>query len=203
MNKAKFAELMQFVAIAIQGKELTKTELSAYYFALADEFKSIEQFKDIVKKLLKSWNFSYMPKPAHFIELKKASKIELEVISQKAWDSVVEALKKGAGYTKIPAFEDKLIPAVVDLCGGFERLATKTFEELEWVKKEFIKLYQAALKEEIVLQAKEQGALLENVEILEIKANYPLIGQNNVVMLEDKKSRVNNLVQKLVDNKRM
>jgi hypothetical protein len=185
------------------GQKLNAEQIMLYFEVLQDEFENIEAFKKAAKKLLKSWNYSYMPKPAHFIEAKKEfSRESIEIIAQKAWDSVIEAIKEGVGYTATAEFEDNLIPAVVELCGGFERLATKTFEELEWIKKEFLRTYKAAIEGEIKLQIKEPIALLESPKVLRITADYPVNSQNYVA-IENKQEQnktarlIANLTQKV------
>jgi hypothetical protein len=146
-----------------------------------------------------------MPKPAHFIEAKKEfSESDVEIIAQKAWDSVIYALKKGVGYTKSAEFEDALIPAVVNFYGGFERLAGKTYEKLEWIKKEFIKTYKAAVNGEISIRAKEQIALLEETKTLKIKADYPVKTQNQKVLAyKEEQNKATKLIANLASSKRI
>jgi len=144
-----------------------------------------------------------MPKPAHFIEAKKEFSSEsIDIIAQKAWDSVIEAIKKGVGYNKSAEFEDKLIPSVIALCGGFERLASKTFEEIEWIKKEFVKTYKAAIGGEIKLEAKEVLPMLEEVKTIKIKANYPVLNAK-IIETPAIENKANTLVKSLANAKRM
>ena len=187
------------------GHTLTDARIDLYFEVLSEEFESIDEFKKAAKKLLKSWKYSYMPKPAHFIEARKEfSELDVEIIAQKAWDSVVYAIERGVGYTAVAEFEDKLIPAVVELTGGFERLATKTYEELSWIKKEFIKTYKAALQGEISIRANEQRALLEDTKTLLITADYPTKTQNQKVeAIEHKQNRATKLIANLANAKRI
>ncbi len=203
VDRNSFAEIMQFVALTLKGEELNDKELLAYYFALADEFSDIEEFKKVVKKVIKNWKYGYFPKPNHFIESKKEfSDLDIEIIAQKAWKSVIEALKKGVGYNKSAEFEDKLIPPVVELCGGFKRLATKTFEELEWIKKEFLKTYKAAIEGEIKLEAKEVLPMLEEAKRIKIKANYPVLSRK-IIETPAIENKANTLVKSLANAKRI
>ncbi len=202
-NKAKFAELMQFLAIGIKGQELTKVELQAYWYALEDEFNNIEEFEIAVKKLLKSWKYSYFPKPSHFLEANKEyTEPEVEKIALDAWKTVLNAIENGVGYSKIGDFEDKLIPPVVELCGGFKRLATKTFEELEWIKKEFLKTYKAAINGEIELEVKEVLPILQEAKTIKIKANYHVLSRK-IIETSAIENKTNTLVKKLKNAKRM
>jgi len=187
------------------GQKISAEQIMLYFEILSDEFENVDEFKRAAKKLLKTWSYSYMPKPAHFIEAKKEFSSEsIEIIAQKAWDSVIDAISAGVGYTKVAEFEDKLIPAVVDLCGGFERLASKTFEELEWIKKEFIKTYKAAMQGEISLKAKEQSALLEEIKVLKIKADYKVNTQNSIAIEhKEAQNKATKLIANLANAKRI
>ncbi len=205
MRKEEFKAFTMYLTGVAEtfSQKISAEQIMLYFEILADEFENIDEFKKAAKKLLKSWNYSYMPKPAHFIEAKKEfNSKSIEIITQKAWDSVIKALKEGVGYNKSAEFEDKLIPAVVELCGGFERLASKTFEELEWVKKEFIKTYKSAINGEIELEAKDVLPMLEEAKTIKIKADYPALDVKvaNTPAIENKTST---LVKSLANAKRM
>ena len=204
MRKEEFKTFAMYLTGVAEtfGQKISAEQIMLYFEILADEFENVDEFKKAAKKLLKSWNYSYMPKPAHFIEAKKEFNSEsIEIIAQKAWNSVIEALKEGVGYNKSAEFEDKLIPAVVELCGGFERLASKSFEELEWVKKEFIKTYKSAIDGEIKLEVKEVLPMLEEAKTIKIKANYPLFAK--IIQVPAIENKTSTLVKSLANAKRM
>jgi len=207
MRKDEFKTFGMYLAGVAEtfGQTISAEQILLYFEVLADEFENVDEFKKAARKLLKSWNYSYMPKPAHFIEAKKEfSDLDIEIIAQKAWDSVIYAIEQGVGYTAVADFEDKLIPAVVELTGGFERLASKTYEELEWIKKEFIKTYKAALQGEISIRANEQRALLEDTKTLLIPADYPTKTQNQkVAAIENKQNKATALIANLAQAKRI
>ena len=205
-DKILFAETMQLFAKRFhKNGKLDKIDMQSYWFALSDEFENIEEFQKAAKKVMKTWSYGRMPEPSAFIAAKKEhSDLDIEIIAQKAWDSVVYAIEQGVGYTKTAEFEDKLIPAVVELCGGFERLATKTHEDLSWIKKEFIKTYKAALQGEISIRVNEQRALLEDTKTLLITADYPTKTQNQKVeAIEHKQNKATNLIANLANAKRI
>jgi len=183
-NKVKFAELMQFLAIGIKGQELTKVELQAYWYALEDEFNNIEEFEKAVKKLLKSWKYSYFPKPSHFLEANKEyTEPEVEKIALDAWKIVLNAIENGVGYNKIGDFEDKLIPAVVERCEGFNELSKKGYKELEWIKKDFVNLYKSALNNNLILKINDENiAELQEVKKVYFPAPYKTETQNKKVL---------------------
>ncbi len=200
----EFAAYLGGVA-ATFGHVITPEQINLYFEVLADKFENIDEFKKAAKKLLESWNYSYMPKPAHFIKAKREySDLDVEIIAQKAWNSVIYAIEQGVGYTKTAEFEDKLIPAVVELCGGFSELATKTYEELSWIKKEFIKTYKAAVQGEISIRANRPQALLESAKTLLIKADYPIKTQNQKVLTyKEEQNRATKLIANLANKKRI
>lgn len=198
-NKVKFAELMQFLAIGIKGQELTKIELQAYWFALADEFENIKDFEIAVKNLLKRWNYSYMPKPSHFINaVNSYDDITLESIAESAWNSVIEAIEKGGGYNKIVEFEDKIIKPLLNDFGGLNYLSRLKYKDLEFIKKDFINAYCRVVKGKKILKEKEDFIKFDEVKKIYIKANYSVEEQNKKV-LEQKKDKENftNLVKKI------
>jgi len=201
-----FAETLQLLAKRFNGgRKLDDMDLKSYWFALADEFENIGEFQKAAKKVMKTWSYGRMPEPSAFIAAKKEhSDLDIEIIAQKAWDSVVYAIERGVGYTAVAEFEDELIPAVVELCGGFSELATKTYEELSWIKKEFIKTYKAALQGEISIKANEQRALLEDTKTLLITADYPTKTQNQKVLTyKEEQNRVTKLIANLANAKRI
>jgi len=183
-NKVKFAELMQFLAIGIKGQELTKIELQAYWYALEDEFNNIEEFEKAVKKLLKSWKYSYFPKPSHFLEANKIyTEPEMEKIALDAWKTALNAIESGVGYNKIGEFEDRLIPAVIERCEGFKELSKAKYEELKWIKKDFINFYKMALNNEMTLKIENENiAELQEVKKIYFKAPYKTETQNKMVL---------------------
>ena len=91
----------------------------------------------------KVWKFGRMQEPSFFIEKLSPDKINLEIIAQKAWESVMFCLENGVGYTKSAEFDDNLIPLIAEnYLGGFSRLGKLDYRELEFKKKEFIQIYQ-------------------------------------------------------------
>ncbi len=192
-EKQTFAKILGSVALLCSA-EINEHMIEAYWKYLKNKFDDIKEFSRAADRVVENWKIvNTFPPASMFIE-HKIDKTNIEIIAQKAWDSVLEALKQGVGYNKIAEFEDKLIPAVVKFYGGFERLASKTFEELEWTKKEFIKTYKAAMQGEINLEEKDITAQLEYTPTVKIAANYPLLNEKVVPVIEDKSREVLNKV---------
>jgi len=202
-EKNSFAKILGSVALLCSA-ELNEPIIEAYWKYLKTKFADVKEFSKAADKVVENWKIvNTFPPASMFVEY-KIDKIDLEIIAQKAWDSVIYAIGEGVGYTKTAEFEDKLIPAVVELCGGFSELATKTHEELSWIKKEFIKTYKAALQGEISIRANEQRALLEDTKTLLITADYPTKTQNQKVLTyKEEQNRATKLIANLADAKRI
>jgi hypothetical protein len=168
-----FAVALVGVATAL-GQTLDAGQVNIYWMVLRRKFDSMNHFQEAWMSLLDSWTYGYMPKPAHFIESGQLSKEELELIALKAWDRVRDALKDGVGYNTNAEFEDALIPTVVHLIGGFERLAIKTHSELEWKKKEFIGSYIGAVKSKIPIKTNVVACEMDFATTKKFNAEYKL-----------------------------
>jgi len=207
MRKEEFKTFAMYLTGVAEtfGQKISAEQIMLYFEILQDEFENVDEFKKAAKKLLKSWSYSYMPKPAHFIEAKKEFSSEsIEIIAQKAWRSVVYAISEGVGYTKAAEFEDKLIPAVVELCGGFERLKGKKYKELEWIKKEFIAIYKSVMNGNTKLAPREVIAELDDVKIIKIPADYPVNAQNKIAIThKQEQNKATELIANLANKKRI
>ena len=182
----KIAELDEII-----GTPLSDTSFSVYYRVLSSRMDT-EEFVNAVDKLFASWNYSYYPKPAHFLEAKKTDEVDVEMIAQKSWEQVIEAIENGAGYTSIPNFEDKLVEYVVNIIGGFYILRQLDYKQLEFKKKEYIKLYkQSYYKDNLSIPTITHKTSLENVRVMKIKAPYSIKKIQTDNMIENKQSEFN------------
>lgn len=109
--RAEFAKIMQFVSRSITGAALDDDVLEAYWFVLADEFESTQEFGSVAKKLLCSWSFGYMPKPAHFIEAAQGTE-DYELIATKAYNKAKEAAISYGVYHNLE-FDDPFIAETI------------------------------------------------------------------------------------------
>lgn len=208
MDKIEFAQVLQFVAITIKGKELSDKELLAYYFALSDEFESIEEFKAFAKKLIKEWKYSYMPKPAHFIEVSFFSDDEIEETAYKAYQLARKTAIDEGCYVS-PEFDDPIIADVINnIFGGwfeFHNEVAYLDSDDTWVKKDFIKSYKRKMKNKNIKGTKLVGYL--NPKPLKVKCEYRHINtpKNEKSLIESKvdskmsvfNDKLNNLKEKV------
>ena len=204
-DKKKFAEILQFLAKRFckecKNNKLDKQDLASYWFLLKDEFDNIKEFEMVAIKVGKAWKYGRMPEPNEFIDKLSPDNLSLEIIAQKAWQSVLYALDKGVGYTKTAEFEDGLIPLIVEnFLGGFGLLGTLEFKDTEFKKKEFLKLYENLTKKRSKIKRVEVRAKFDDVDKIFIKADYPTL-KTEAKRLNDNKTQV--IIKQLVNKVRV
>ena len=141
-DKNKFVDYMQLLAKRFNnGKDLSVLDLKSYWISLNDEFQNIKEFELVVIKILKTWKYGRMPEPSYFIEAKKERKEDLEIQALNEWKNVFEKIELIGGYHSVK-FENYITNEAIKLIvSDWYQLASKTYDELEWIKKDFIKIY--------------------------------------------------------------
>jgi len=133
-DKIKFKELITALC-ELHDKKLSQTLADIYW-------ESLKQFTDeqcikVFKELILTSRF--FPKPVDFIEILKGKEEHNATI---AWIEVLNAVKSVGNYQSVK-FSDPVIHSVIQVMGGWEKLAsTMTSDEEKWKQKEFEKLYQ-------------------------------------------------------------
>ena len=201
-DKKRFAEVLQFLAKRFckecKDNKLDKEDLMSYWFFLRDEFENIDEFEKVALKVGKSWKFGRMPEPSEFIEKLSPDKINLEIIAQKAWESVMFCLENGVGYTKSAEFDDNLIPLIVEnYLGGFSRLGKMDYKELDFKKKEFLKIYENLTKKREAVKKVEIITLIDRPTKLKVTADYPTIKTEKDNLIAN---NTQHLISKMVAN---
>jgi len=172
-DKKRFAQLIGTIG-EMAGKEVSKDLLLLYWNVLHSQFDNIAEFEKATIKLLNTWNYSYMPKPAHFLEQTRLSDDEVVQIANESWSDVIGAIRDGVGYTKSAVFECPITEYALNSVGGISKLCTKTSEELEWIKKDFVKIFISAYKTNRVgkIELKNKGALLDDTKKKVISSRF-------------------------------
>ena len=85
VDKVKFIELMQMIALGTINRELTKEELKTYWFILSNRL-TLEEFKDATMIILNEWKYSYLPKPQQIIESLEKKENEVDIWIEKVWN---------------------------------------------------------------------------------------------------------------------
>lgn len=139
LNKERFIEILS-ATMEIYNKELSELGIQMYYNTLKDyNTDTVMQAFNIA---IKTNKYNVLPKPAEIIEIIEGSKEEKADI---AWGSVIQAMRKHGHYASID-FEDTAISATINHLGGWQYLCGQTKEELHFIQKDFIRLYNAFSK---------------------------------------------------------
>jgi hypothetical protein len=80
----------------------------------------------------------FMPTPADLLAIIEGSPQDK---AEAAWQKVLKAAREH-GQARSVAFDDPLIPACVLAMGGFARICMCNINDLQWLKKEWMPLYQ-------------------------------------------------------------
>lgn len=185
-TRAEFAKIMQLVSRSITGAALDDDVLEAYWFVLADEFESTQELGSVAKKLLGSWSYSYMPKPAHFIEAKSNS-TDIEAIAHKAYNTAKEAAISVGVYENIEFGDQFIAETILTLFGSWKEFHDKVayFDSDDtWIKKDFIDAYKRIAKAGRVRDAKLVGYLkseFKNPKLIDCDYEAPTIQERPAI----------------------
>jgi hypothetical protein len=67
---------------------------------------------------------------------------ELEAMANETFEEIREAIRDGAGYTKEIKIDCPLTSYALNTIGGVDELLRATFDEMKWLKRDFIKFYK-------------------------------------------------------------
>ncbi|WP_150468951.1 MULTISPECIES: DUF6475 domain-containing protein [Cysteiniphilum] len=90
-----------------------------------------------MKKLLNQRVYNSFPTIA---ELRNACLIDADSRAIMAWQSVYDAIARFGAYATV-AFDDKVIHMALGAVGGWHHLCCSTIQQLEFLKKDFMKAY--------------------------------------------------------------
>ncbi len=139
MTRSEFTQLFALLCEAY-NREATSGLSSAYFLVL--EELSFEEFKLAVRRILSERKYSTMPMPAELLEAVHGSTEEKAIIALKTLE---EAIENHGAYASV-CFEDKAIMCAIQALGGWESICRLEADEWKFKRKEFQKIYQAALK---------------------------------------------------------
>jgi hypothetical protein len=142
-DKGEFKKIMCAVG-EVYDKNITVTLLATYFNAMR-EF-TIEQVSWMFEKHLKNPDNAgtFFPKPADLIRqltgTSKQQERDVEEIADMAWQCVIGELKRVGAYQPLE-LEDKVALAALKGIGGWKMLGNKTYDELNWIRKQFVSAY--------------------------------------------------------------
>ena len=176
VDKVKFTEYMQMLALAIINRELTKEELKAYYFVLSNRL-TLEELKDAVMILLNEWKYSYIPKPQQIIESLEKKENEVDLWIEEVWNILLNHAIV-AGKKKNIKPNNKMVQEALDAIGGWYTFADYTqfnwtYEDLKR-RKEMEYKFKKALKD-VYYKTKREKLLEEIAPALSQKTQEKLL----------------------------
>ena len=139
-TKQRFANAMKTASMAMD-KPLDAERIRIYW-----EYLSAYPIDDVEAAFSHCIaNNNWFPKVAELIELMQPKKATVEQEAVAEWDSVMLALRN-SGNAKSP---NPVTERVVYDLGGWVPLGRKSFDELVWVQKEFVRRYVAGVETSI------------------------------------------------------
>ena len=135
LNKEKFTNLLASVA-ELYKQDLSPMAIGLYYNTLKDyPYEQVEKAFNVV---VKTYKYNCIPKPAEIIEVIEGKEDDRAMV---AWQSTKDTIKKYDFYSSIE-FEDKIIHLCIDHLGGWMWLCGQTKEDLQFIAKDFMRLYK-------------------------------------------------------------
>jgi len=141
-DELKFAELMAVLAeVYDDGRPPSKLKMEVYFRAL-EQF-DIDSIGNAIKDLIYTRTTASFPKPAEIIQEIRGTTSNRATL---AWVDVLETVKRVGHYQSVK-FSDPVIHGVIEVMGGWIRLAgDMTTDEEKWKQREFEKLYEVLSK---------------------------------------------------------
>lgn len=136
LNKTLFSK--EFLTLC-EMVEKTPSEglTSMYYEALKN--LSDDDFKRAVSTVISSKTFNKLPMPGELLSAVNGNPEDAALL---ALEKVEKAIREIGAYDTV-IFDDPVIHAVIEALEGWEKICHMPLDEWKWVRKDFIKLYQA------------------------------------------------------------
>lgn len=141
-DELKFAELMAVLAeVYDDGRPPSKLKMEVYYRAL-EQF-DIGDIEKAVKGLIYGRVTASFPKPAEIIQEIRGTTSNQ---ATGAWIDVLDTIKRVGHYQSVK-FADPVIHSVINVMGGWPRLAGEMLiDDEKWKQREFERLYEVLSK---------------------------------------------------------
>ncbi len=133
MNRNTLKQALIMLA-EIYEKDITQATLEAYWLVLQE--KEDRELLQAVKNHIKK--SKWFPKPSELLEEIEG---DMTYKSEKAWNEIQEAINRYGIYESVE-FADTKINEAIQLLGGWVAINMIPVSEVEYKKKEFMKIYQ-------------------------------------------------------------
>jgi hypothetical protein len=199
LDKRMFAESITGLSEMFE-KKMSQALMKMYYEVLKD--MSEEDFKASIMKLMSEWSYSYMPKPAH-IKNALVDNVSLEVEAQNEWKLVIYAIERIGRYKNV-IFQNVVTNTAVQIITGgkWSDLCNMNYEQLDWIKKDFVKFYVNIRKNPTNIKDNALLGINEDTKVVMLKSsvNDTKILKSNQIKskIDSKKQHINKLVAKSI-----
>jgi len=137
----EFSLIMKVMNVSFVGKSSVSVELVETYFKVLERFKMAE-VKRAANVIMETWEFHFLPKPAHFIKEIEGTK---EDNSLEVWQYVLSQISsKGIRNCKFDTATTNAINSV----GGIEAIGLLDRDKLTFKQKDFCRAYEVTEKRE-------------------------------------------------------
>lgn len=144
-EKARFKKIMMMTG-ELYDKNITETLLDLYFSVLKDF--SVDHVAEAFTAHIRSTDAAgtFFPKPADIIRLingtKKEEDEKTDQNAEIAWSDVIGKVASLGSYRNFES-DDKVSVAVIVALGGWMRVCSSNYDQLPWLKKEFISAYKS------------------------------------------------------------
>jgi len=202
VDRIEFSKYLLGLSILFE-EQLTKERVQIYWGVLKDEFVDLDEFKETMNRLLKTWPYRYFPLPSHILQ-SKVDKTEIDVIAHKAWNRVMDAIMYGSANSN-PIFEDPVIISTINSMGGWKEVYNRAaysytnedYERRQKCKDEFVYLYKRLAKKPEMLELKLNG--VGNGLTFKVEKTYKLPVKTDTVKKLIKQNELNEQAKKLIE----
>ena len=161
LEKSRFLELMTGLS-QLYDKDLSPFALDIYYDILKDyEYPRLEK---AVKQVIANNKYNCIPKPAEILEYLVGTRDDKAL---SAWLQAHNAAI-AVGHWQSVEFKDPIISHCLNELGGWIAFCSAQIEELPFIEKRFMNLYNLFLKREV----KEPMKLVGFVELKNFEKGY-------------------------------
>ena len=135
----EFASIMRMLNEAFVGKSNISPELVEVYFNILMRF-DIEDVQRASNNIMQTWEFHFLPKPAHFIKEIEGTESDR---SHEVWQDVIDQIsRKGINNVKF----DSDVMRAINAVGGLMAIGHCDVDKLQFKERSFLENYTVSVK---------------------------------------------------------
>lgn len=136
-------DMREFNAMISQLLSFYKTDASEFvlsvYWAACREFDLEQVRKALTAHAMDADRGQYAPKPSDVVRQLRGTSTDR---SMQAWGKVFDAMRSVGAYTDV-VFDDPVIHAVVEDCGGWPKICRTEMDDLSYLQHRFTESYRS------------------------------------------------------------